>query len=111
MITKEPVTMPAQPRPWIARPMIRTVQSGARPHTKDPSSKTLRATRYEILTWKRHEDPTVERLERSRGEEICATILANVVVGAELGRLCGRLPGECQYRKDDCRRRAKRVPC
>ena len=34
-----PENIPAHPRPAIARPIIRAVDVGATPQTKDPSSK------------------------------------------------------------------------
>ena len=42
---RAPENIPAHPRPAIARPIIRAVDVGATPQTKDPSSKTPIADR------------------------------------------------------------------
>ena len=50
--TKLPVRIPADPKPWIALPMIRTTEEGARAQIKLPISKTIKAFRNEDLVSK-----------------------------------------------------------
>jgi hypothetical protein len=45
MMIKAPEKMPAEPNPAIARPMIKAVELGDTPQTKEPTSKIPIAVR------------------------------------------------------------------
>jgi hypothetical protein len=48
-MTYPPPAMPAAPRPWIARPIIRAILFGERAQTRLPISKTEIAMMYTTL--------------------------------------------------------------
>jgi hypothetical protein len=52
MIISDPEKTPAEPRPAIARPIMKAVELGAAPHTADPISKRAMATRKTCFTGK-----------------------------------------------------------
>ena len=47
--TKLPVRIPALPKPAIARPIMRLIESGASAQSKDPPSNITKAKRYDHL--------------------------------------------------------------
>lgn len=50
IVTRAPVKIPALPNPAMARPIIKTVEDGATPQIKDPTSNTNNADRKTHLT-------------------------------------------------------------
>jgi hypothetical protein len=50
---KAPEKIPAEPRPAMARPIIRAIEFGAVAHSKLPSSKIAMATRKTVLMEKK----------------------------------------------------------